>query len=197
MKKLTALALLFTFFWGCEVIDNGGGTCPDVPPFFDINELNLSNRLFETYCCGDELPNHELVDFDQYRIYGEYGFTLHAHQPAKGGFLSRSYALSCVAGGYEGSKETIEDFTVTTNFDINENYLAGDTINDLIVFNDFLTERPLNELLNSEDRSILAQWFYLELTEKPTATDTAAFTVTLLLDNGERYTEATPNVIFR
>lgn len=195
MKKIVAIALLFTVFWGCEVTDDGG-QCPEAPPFFDINSMNLSNRMFETFCCGDALANNEQIEFDRYSIFGEFDVTLHSHNSTKGGFLSRSYALSCIAGGHEGSKEKISEFIVTTHFDFNDNYLAGDTINDLITFNDFFTERTLNEYLADEERTILSPQFFLRLTEKPTSTDSASFTVNILLDNGESYSETTPNVIF-
>ncbi len=194
MKKIIAIALLFTIFWGCEVTDDGG-ECPDALPFFDINGLNLSNRLFETSCCGDVITNNQRIDFDRYAIFGRYDFTLHAQAP-KGGFLGRSYALSCIAGGHEGSKETISEFVVTTHFDYNENYLAGDTINDLVTFNDFFTERTLNALLAEDERAILSPQFYLQLTEPPSATDTASFEINILLDNGENYSGTTGNVIF-
>ena len=196
MKKFVALALLFTLFWGCEVTDDGG-ECPEALPFFDINGLNVEHRLFDTSCCGNAILNNESVPFENFSIFGSYDYSLHAFQPSKGGFLSRSYALSCLAGGYEGSQETISEFVVTTHFDINENYLAGDTINDLLTFNDFLSESTLNEFLNDEERAILSPQFFLQLTERPTATDTASFTVNIVLDNGENYTETTPNVIFR
>lgn len=196
MKKIIAIALLFTVFWGCEVTDNGGGTCGEALPFFDINGLNIDNRFFETSCCGDVIANNERIELERFSIFGNYEFTLHAHQPSKGGFFSRSYALSCIAGGHEGSKETISEFVVTTNFDFNENYLAGDTINDLFTFNDFFTERTLNELLEDEERAILSPQFFLQLIEKPTATDTASFNINIVLDNEESYSGTTANVIF-
>ncbi len=195
MKKVVATAFLFTIFLGCEVID-GGGTCSDVPPFFDINDLSLSNRIFESSCCSEEITPNQRIEFDRYAIVGSYDFTLHSHIPTKGGFFSRSYALSCIAGGHEGSLETISDFVVITQFDFNESYLAGDTINNLITYNDFFTERTLTELLNGEDRSIPSPQFFLQLTEQPSATDTASFSITITLDNGESYSKATPNVVF-
>lgn len=197
MKKIVALALLFTLFWGCEVTDDDGwGECPEALPFFDINGLNVEHRLFDTTCCGNVILNDERVPFENFSIFGSYDYSLHAFQPTTGGFMSRSYALSCIAGGHEGSKETIDEFVVTTHFDINENYQAGDTINDLLTFNDFLSVKTLNEFLADEERAILSPQFFLQLTERPTATDTASFTINIVLDNGERYTESTPRVIF-
>lgn len=194
MKKLIALALLFTVFWGCEVTDDGG-ECPEALPFFNINGLNIENRAFETFCCGDIIPNNARVPFEQFSIYGFYDYSLHASQPAKGGFLSRSYALSCLAGGHEGSKETISEFVVTTNLDFNKNYLARDTINDLLTFNDFFTERTLNEFLADEERAILSPQFFLRLTERPTLPDTISFNIHIVLNNEERYTGTTGSVI--
>lgn len=195
MKKIVAVTLLFFLFLGCEVTDNGG-ECPDALPFFDINGLNISNRVFETSCCGDVITNNQRIELERFVIFGNYEFTLHAETPSKGGFFSRSYALSCIAGGHEGSKETISEFVVTTHFDFNENYLAGDTINDLITFNDFITDRSLNELLAEEERAILSPQFFLQLTERPTATDTASFHINITLDNGENYSGTSGNVIF-
>ena len=195
MKKFAVLVLLFTIFWGCELTDDGG-ECPEALPFFDINGLEISNRNFETACCGNVISNNERIAFEHYSISGYYDFTLHANHSPKGGFFSRSYALSCIAGGHEGSKETISEFVVTTNFDFNESFLAGDTINDLVTFNDFFTERTLIEYLADEERTILSPQFVLRLIEKPTATDTASFNVNIVLDNGENYSETTQNVIF-
>lgn len=196
MKRLIAISLLFTTFWGCHLINPG--TCPDAPSFFDIDGLMLNNRVEEAnfYCCSDYLQENELVNFDQHRFYGDYSFTYHANIKSKGGFFSQAFALSCIEPGYEGSKETIADIIVTTNYDINENYLAGDTINNLMMYSNALDLLPLSEYLNGEYRSILVPYFWLYFTERPTATDTTSINLTIILDNGERYTETTESVIY-
>ena len=190
MKKIVAITLLFTSFWGCNLINPG--TCPDVAPFFDITGFVMTNT--EDYY--EEIPEYGLINFSEHRFDVAYDYNVYAQLQQKGGFFSQAYALSCLDAGYEGSKELIEDIIVTTNFDINDSYSAGDTITDLMMFNNYQFETSLNDYLNQEDKSILSEWFWLNFMERPTATDTVSIDLTIILDNGESYNERSEPVIY-
>lgn len=195
MKKSIAFAFLFAILFCCEVTDDPGGECPPSLPFFDIDGMNVSNLIFNNDCCPEDAPDGITIPFDRHKIGGTFSFSLHAKGPSKGGFLGNAYALSCIAGGHEGSLEEIENIIVTTNYDLFENYLAEDTINDLLIFDNIQSQKPLHEYL-SDDKSIPNPRYHMYLTEKPTLTDTVSFNITLILDNGESYSGTTARVVY-
>lgn len=176
----------------------------ECPPFsgayFDINGIQSAlhhHSIGES--ASPPLPHNSTVTFEKYRgiilrYSTDYLADVYPLGPVKGGF-SELRALSCIPNGEAGSKnEKYKEITITTQYNFNDNYSAGDTINDMITigFNETIEEF----ILNRDTINIEYDYLWFTISEPPTADTRFKVLINIVLDNGETYQKESTKVRF-
>ncbi len=186
---------LLALYWMLTLI--GCWTCPEIQGnYFDIEGIRLKeyrhiNNSLDLLSEGEEIDYKELyisLDFDV-RFYGLY-------QLGSNPFLNSSYALSCGGDGDAGSREILKNITITTLNNFDANYLATDTINDLITTNVYSDKKSLTEFLKQD--SLRVDYFSLGLllNKKPVYSE-STFKIVFELVNGEIYSGITKTLLIK
>ncbi|MEQ8472447.1 MAG: hypothetical protein RIC35_14735 [Marinoscillum sp.] len=188
MKKLVLTITLFTGIFGC-------GTCPEYDGFyFDINGLvifNMEKRSPNARFGVDEGTNLEFKNHSFTISYTANYYSLNEINNI--GLISSALATSCSYSGEGGSQEYLDTLVVTTNFDIDEQHLKGESINDIILYNG----KVLNSFLATDSIEIPHQTFSLELTQKPELDNSLSINILVKLLNGEEYTATSERVFIK
>ena len=178
-------------------------------PFFDIQDVTLTNFM---YGLSDEITeideDAQVSKNETTLIFLDYSVEYHAqNKPYFKPFsiINTAYGCSPIEDGQAGSKEEIlENLTVITLNDFDDNHLANDTINDLFsvpnheYFQVFAgTGETLNTFLTQNTQPIEKKDLYLELLQKPTLNDTFQVKIIMELSTNEIYEmESLPFVFY-
>lgn len=175
---------------------NGGNNCPEIQgQYFDVQGIEISNRQ-SSACYDEKVAAYSIVPFHQFRMRLDFDANYYASAARPSLLWNSAFAFNCKQNGEKGSKESISEFEIITLFDIDKNHPKGSKVNDMFEYEEWGARVPLNTYLKGNTRKIRDESNYLYLTCEPLHNDTAAFKITLILDNGERYTEITSPVIF-
>ncbi len=153
--------------FGILVLINSSCTNCDEKEYFDVKDLKLknSNTIVETR----DFPFYSLIarfDADNFRAYGD-----------------------CFDGNL-GSEEFIDNITIITNDDFNENYGKNDVINDMIkvCYYSCQEEILLDSYLSQPNLRLANPEINFRFTIKPTHSKLYSFTLQITFTNGESYT---------
>ena len=171
----------------------GCAPCPDIEGyFFDINGLVIYNLERNSSNSAYGIEEGSTLKFEDHLFSISYSATYYSENSI-GSFnmISSAFATSCDYDGQGGTKELLDTMIVKTNFDIDDDHLTGQPINDILRFNGII----LTNYLEQDTIEILDQEFTLALTKKPTLDNSLSIDVFLRLKNGEEY-KATSETVF-
>lgn len=203
--KIALLSVIFMIGFilpSCKKdIDSCGGSSLESSRYFNIKGLNAfvyqnNDNGFEVISSKDTLPFLETTGI--YLIYQAEYHSLNL--PAfNNSFSLLSTAMACtpIQPGYDGSKtERLENLTITTLNDFDEEHPANSSINDFFEVQTSVFQGediPLTEFLQNQTENIKTQELLLKLKQVPTATPTFHFKISIELSTGEKYeTEGVP-----
>lgn len=144
LRQFFLVIILFVGFNFQNCGDEEGYRCEcGTVPFFDVNGFELAHYSAGIYYT--EKISNDSISFNNYR-FTKLDYTVDYLSCRRNetdvfdiGFttMSAAYGCSCLASGFNGAKtEGLNDLTIITLNDFSENYLAKDTINDIIEFYD-------------------------------------------------------------
>lgn len=145
------------------------------------------------------IEGHETIQWD--RFFVRFGFQVDyiaQHQnPSAGGLLAKD----CNERGYAGDKIGVDTIIVKTVDDYNENYLSGDTINNILLINprtysveDFEKYTSLSNYIHENRDGIRSRSLELMLFEPPSSDVSFSFELIYKLNNGEQFVHTTESV---
>ena len=199
MKKKTLFFLLIAItginFQNCCTCPDIDGEFIDILGFDPIIIDNTGNQINE-----DEIINKE--SFDHFRINFEVDYVQIENNTfnIRLGLIPSAYGCDCNYNGENGTKEEmLNRIIVITEYDYNDDFKKGDTINELIEiqknFNDdYVT---LENLHNQVPQLIYFEQFKLRPTILPELDSNFQLRINLNLSEFENYEEVTKRIIFK
>ena len=169
-------------------------SCPDIAgEFFDIQGLMVDSYGMGPNINGALLTENDTLKFEEYaglqlQYQVEY-VTSNCSGSKSWGFslMNSALACSCLENGYRGSKdEYIEDISILTLNDFDEDHLANEPINDLFEVT-MIDEQDLNEYLLQDDIEIRYESLRLALNKAPVLDKEFKVRVILSLSSNEEY----------
>lgn len=181
----------------CDIFHKEPTPCPKVAGlYFTPIDVTVSSRKI-TPCCDDELLAFDRLSFNEYLLRMQYNVQYHAlTKPRSSSLFSSAYALGCSEDGQNGSRISLEEVEIITLYDIDEQHKKGSPVNDLFDYEELGSRLPLSYYLSGNDRRIRDEISLLRLNQQPQLSDTCAFKISVILDNGKKYTSISTPVIF-
>lgn len=168
--------------------------CPKVKPYFTIHGLSIKHlRLTGQYQNPwEEAGDREPVTWNDYFLLALFQTSYHAGSGNGGG--ARLFALSCDENGLSGSKVGVDTLYFITQTDYNATYVQGDTLNSILLANDWISPPkdssdfyPLALYIEENRSSVRQQAVGLRLTEPPGKAGTYRFRLVYVLSNGASF----------
>lgn len=193
--------LIFVLMIGSTVVSCFQGTCDPVPPFFQITGLNSFNLRFTNAGINpwEALAKDSAIDWKNFfvRFYFDKNYIGQLDIEPNGSLN----ALSCDPPGSAGDKIGVDTIFLVTLYDYNDEFLAGDTINPIILTNawtyfvdDFDKFKPLNDYLLRNAVGVRQDQFEIKLNEAPITGKRFSMRVSYVLNNGEVFHDTTDPV---
>lgn len=137
------------------------------------------------------IPNFSEQDFDSYRgvrlKFSVDFLSQSLTKPEAMNGFGNLYALSCISNGEFGAKsEAFSNITILTVNDFKEGYLAGDTLNDLLLLNGLEAEAFIEQ---SDSTLTESSSLWIRPEEKPTLNSRFQVKAIIQLNNGEVYVQ--------
>jgi len=186
-KKVVFLTLIILSGLALPRCDISSIECDfgETPNFFEIFDISLVHL------------NQEQATIETEVARDDYGFLLLSymvryvvsHEPTGDfSFASSAYGCTPPAPGENGTKEqALEDLAIITLNDINEDYRANDTINDMIlVFEDSEEPTELTDYLDQPRSNVAEELLLLKLKELPESGSELQLRATASFSTGER-----------
>ncbi|WP_200975532.1 hypothetical protein [Echinicola sp. 20G] len=203
--RILLLFTVFTFggvFLACQQVDNDMWECPDILPYFSIKSIESINLQPSQSNNNnlEEIEEGEVVLWERFfiRFAFEADYLAQKATTSPNGSL---FALSCAPNGWKGDKIGLDTLYVRTLSDFNENFVAGDTINDLILTNYYTNTAqglmdftPLVNYIEENHESVKYQVFDMKLSKGPTEEADYAFDLIYVLNDGQFFTHRTDPV---
>ena len=188
MNRLIIFLLVSASTLGCSDDEQ---TCESISGFsyshYRCEEIELGNRKKTSF--GSEGLNQggEEVDFDLFfmEIYFDHGTYAYMGPDKTGQLVRIDDHLDLCAPNHRGYIQQLEGISFTTNFDYNDEFKAGDSINDLIILNRDSESKTmsLNDYLAQKERPINYINSY-HLSEPPSDSKAISIRVELALEPG-------------
>ena len=198
--KFYCLLTIFFFgnlFFSCQNNDSEdiyNWQCPDVLEYFKINGISSQNLVL-TDNENDRLKTlneNSIILWNKFHLSYRFETEYIAKRKSintTGGLM----AFSCAAPGYNGDKIGIDTLFIKTINNYNEEYTAGDTINEIVKISDWnyylnLETENLKSISNYIDintERILSETFDIKIMEAPSTDGEHSFQVIYKLNNGE------------
>ncbi|MDO6802888.1 hypothetical protein Q4595_10550 [Wenyingzhuangia sp. 1_MG-2023] len=198
--KFYYLLTLFFFgnlFFSCQNDDSDtvfNWECPAVLEHFKINGISSQNiEITESeYDILKNINENSVVLWNKfilsYRFETEY-IAKRKSINTTGGLM----ALSCEGSGYNGSKIGVDTLFITTTKNYNENYSAGDTINQIVKisnWNYYYNQevdnlKSISNYIDTNTERISSETFDIKIMEAPSIDGEHIFEITYKLNNGE------------
>jgi len=185
---------------GANMVSCFIGNCEPVLPYYRIEKIDaLLMRFSETGVSWDPVAEGESVLFENFFVW--YDFNPVFISRAENTFGNELMATDCSDPGHKGSKVGVDKIYVKMMNDYNQEYMAGDTINEIIRVNggypwgrDHFVE--LEEYLSENDLTINGPpYLNLILSSPPLESNKEhQFELIYILDNGEVFTSLSPTV---
>jgi hypothetical protein len=174
-------------------------SCPEALPYFQIELMEMNHYRFNDDPYGDPLVENAKVPWQEYGIKTDFKSTYYgANQETPGG--AYLYALSCVEDGYMGTEVGVDTLYLVTLGDYNQEYLAKDTLNNILEITDYFNGSSfysLTDYLNDNSESIRSESLAIKLTEGPSQDVGIEFELVYVLTSGEEFKQKTTVVNIR
>lgn len=187
--------------------ENGIGCECNTVPFFDINGFELIHQEKNSDNFIMQINANDSLSFSSYgfmELNFEVDYISYLRGKSNGfglGFstMSSAFGCSCLTSGFSGAKtEGLIDLTIITLNDYNENYLANDTINEIIEFyhdTDLGNPETVDEFISQNSNLIKREFNLFRPTLEPTLSDKFQLKVSISLSNDEKYELTSPEII--
>lgn len=208
MKKIVVLIMVIMGF-SCSNDDNiiddepySPGECGEALPYFEILGFELTNFEFSNdgYYPLEELNESDAVNWSNYLVKLEFEQSFFSEKSDKKA-KNKAIDLSCVGNGFLGDVVGVKSLIVTTKFDYNETYLAGNDISSIIITNSWkyatekLTEfETIKDYINLNQEGVKESIFNFSLSESPSADKDVVLEFTYVLNNDETFNKTTTSV---
>lgn len=180
----------------CDVFRKEPPPCPEIAGlFFTPFDAHVKSQRI-TPCCNTQLNAFERVSFNEFNLCLHYEANYHAFKPDISTIFQAAYASTCPENGQNGSKIALDEIEIITLYDIDDSHKKGSPVNDLFEFAELGSRLFLPAYLSSDDRRIRDENAQLYLIQEPALSDTCAFKINVLLDNGKKFTCISTPVIF-
>lgn len=209
LKSIRTKVLVFALMIGlplqmCSPHDDDCNCNPITGAYFDINGMVVNNYKWVGTNSVSLMVADEVVQYDDYAGLGvEYSVDYIAQRRSKWPSFSlvpSAYACSCLSNGYKGSKnEKLSNITVITLNDFDEDHLANDTINDLILVRDYFSQEDyyLGDYLLNDTINIQIPVIQLKVDKKPALDENYKVKVVVELSTGEVYQKVSESIKIR
>lgn len=189
MKKLSAYFFIITILIlgpsACGLFQS----CPEALAYFQIEGLEVSHYRFNDDPYGDPIVPNAKIPWQEYGLKTDFKTTYYSsHDENPGG--AYLYALSCLQDGYMGTETGVDTLYFVTLGDYNEEYVKNDTLNNIILINDWFngtTFYSLADYLNQNSENILSENFTVKLTEGPAVDVALEFEIVYVLTSGDEF----------
>ncbi len=195
------LAIGFSIsFQNCDIDDETSCNCPTLlGEYFDIQEIELEHYVRVGDCCQIEVQSGESVAFDDYNnitlqflvdYHSSIEETPEPHQHWNFSLMNSALACTCIENGFRGSQEEVlENLSIITLNDFDDQYAANDTITDLFKIKSLNDSEAIeiSEFLNRDTLTIMSQYLFLELQKAPEASEDFQVKVNVDLSTDESY----------
>ncbi|MCC2545265.1 hypothetical protein LJY25_02320 [Hymenobacter sp. BT175] len=171
----------------------------------DLQAMSAFNYKKRGECCAEVAAAGDRVALADHHLGVRFAVTYYSAVPAPArraswSLMNSALACDCIDNGYMGSKERVQEFTVTTINDFDAQHLANDTLNDLLQIQLSPTDiRDLTtHLKNDTSRTRnIGSSYTLRLKKKPALNPEFRVRVKVRLDNGETYSSDTTPVVLQ
>ncbi len=210
LKSIRTKVLVFALVVGlplqmCSPENGDDCNCgPITGRYFDINGMELNNYKTVGTNSVSLMVADEAVQYDDYAgLLVDYSVDYISQSRSKWpsfSLIPSAYACSCVSDGDRGSKnEKLANLTVITLNDFDDDHLANDTINDLIVVKGFYYEgdQYLEDYLVSDTINIQFPGIQLLVDKKPALNENYKVKVIVELSTGEVYQKVSESIKIR
>ncbi len=210
LKSIRTKVLVFALVVGlplqmCSPENGDDCNCgPITGRYFDINGMELNNYKTVGTNSVSLMVADEAVQYDDYAgLLVDYSVDYISQSRSKWpsfSLIPGAYACSCVSDGDRGSKnEKLANLTVITLNDFDDDHLANDTINDLIVVKGFYYEgdQYLEDYLVSDTINIQFPGIQLLVDKKPALNENYKVKVIVELSTGEVYQKVSESIKIR
>ncbi|WP_137401984.1 hypothetical protein [Echinicola rosea] len=208
MKFHLLILTIFLFFggvlWACNDEKNFGGKCPPVDPYFKIESIRSYN--LKVVGSGNN-PWTGIPEGDQVYWWNFFiRFAFDSEYLALEGFGPNSNlkALSCLPAGYKGDKVGVDTLYLKTLSDFSMDYAAGDTLNSIMLMQDWTFSRDnfeeffsIGTYLKENGAGINREVFEMKMTEGPAKAGEYTFELIYVLNNGDVFRHTTAPVLLR
>ena len=190
------LAIGFSIsFQNCDLDDDSVCNCPTLfGEYFDITGFDLTHNARVEDCCQIAIAPGQGVVFDDYlnltlSYFVSYYSRIDAPQPRWNfSLMNEALACTCIENGWKGSMdEVLDNITITTLYDFDEQHAANDTINEFFQVNLGDEVVALDTYLERDSTAVNAEFLFLELKKAPEAREEFQVRVKLDLSTGESY----------
>ena len=201
-KTLLLTAILFVGFGiqSCEEDYCDCCTVGEYRGFFDIQDVQVSHWDSTKRPIDQAILRYEDYGFINMHFVVDYV----VHQESRGfdfSFMSSAYGCSPESPGVEGSKEeALESLQIITINDFDDEHKAGESINDLLEFNDIrFGGAPvlLESYLDSLTGNVPTEYFVLGLLKEPEIDKNFQVRAEMQLSTGEYYEATSPLISFQ
>ena len=208
MKKAILFKLLFTglLFSSCSVDGFFGNDdmeeCGHVPSNFKVKGLTSLNLRFTNEGSNPwEITQEDSIlnwnnYFIRFRFETEY-FDLESSSNAR-------IALSCFLPGNSGDTVGVDTIYFISVSDYNEKYKSNDTINDIILTNDWTREPDdfyefdsVKTFIQMTSTGIRDPFFEIKLSEAPGSSGSFSFKTTCILNDGSEFSNTSEAVTLK
>lgn len=196
--KIVFLTLVLAIGFAFPSCEFNGNPCY-CPEYFEITGMEVNFEKFQnqfipvsnTRVIGkDETlflsfrPTYKFYSFDCFESFS---------------LINSALACDCVGANWEGikSKDSLVNISLTTVYNFDDNYQAGDDISDL--FYDSTKKVSLKEIYENEQFNYGAYFLLhgrLKLMQRPIRDKEFAVKLSIELSTGETYEATSPTVIF-
>jgi hypothetical protein len=199
---MRVILIVFFFFSTLILSCQKEETCGKALPYFEIQALQAYNLVFTNDGLNpwEVIADGKAVDWQNYFIRVGFEMTYTANTLKGGASL---YALDCVQNGYQGSLIGLDTLFVIAQSRYNQKYAAGDTLNPMILLNDWTSHVEdfsqfisLSEYISDNTDGVSEMNFEIKFTEAPQA-EKNQFEIIYKLKNGDEFKTSTEAVELR
>ncbi len=165
-------------------------------PYFDIKGIGVNHVKINEHGSVQTVIKADSISFSDYKHLNISYDTDYLSQKSPSfhwknlGFISSAMACDPFEQGYMGSKnERLENLTLITLNDFDEDHLENDTINDLFSINYFSQDISIAEYLAKDTTLIENTFLNLMLKKAPEMDNNLKIKVVVDLSTGEQYIE--------
>jgi len=197
---LTALLTIGFTFNNCDD-PYDCGDFGDILDFFDIKDVSIAHMDSEMDYLDATTVSYEDYGSLQLRFVVDYIASAQEHNHFSFSLMNQAYSCTPPVPGSQGSKEeSIDNITVITLNDFDDNHMANDTINDLMSAAYVYREediKSLEQFITESNTKVESELLSLSLNSRPTLDQEFQVRIRVDLSTGERYETISDPITFK